>query len=189
MLQHKTWMFNVRLKGTLFMGKKIPVRFPKLLPCKLYFFAIHQTPCSLCIRRLFIYSVHSRYVLQTAGGKGWNTGYQWLSQRHSADILCSPVLSHAVKYAQASSWYLLMRNTAQMLSLLETPAHTQDAVTLSATTNVLEMGKRYVQILCINGGFSAHWDRSSHFHLTFFLLHICLSTRRKLLELLLERNK
>lgn len=59
MLQHKTWMFILRLKATLFMGEEIPVQFLRLLPYNLYLFAIHQTPSSLCISRLLIYRVCS----------------------------------------------------------------------------------------------------------------------------------
>lgn len=56
MLQHKSWMFILRLKATLFMGEKIPVQFLRLLPDDLYLFAIHQTSSSLCISMLLIYS-------------------------------------------------------------------------------------------------------------------------------------
>lgn len=112
-----TW-FSTRLdqcwvKRHVFIGEKIPVQFHRLIPYKLYFFAIHQTPCSLCISRLLSYSVRIRQVLQTAGGTGWNTGYQWHTQRYSRDVLCNPVLFHPVNYAQASRQYLLMRDTVR----------------------------------------------------------------------------
>lgn len=109
--------------------------------------------------------------------------------RDIADVSCNPVLSHPVKCARAGSWYLLMRDTAQMLSLLEKCAYTQDAVKFNATTNVLEVGKWYVEILHDVRAFPDLQDCSGHFQLIFFPLHICLRTRRKLLELLLKRNK
>lgn len=50
-------------------------------------------------------------------------------------------------------------------------------------------GKKYAQILHISGAFAAYWDGSSHFQFIFCSLHCCLSTRRRLLEQLLKRNK
>lgn len=56
MLQHKIWMFILRLKATLFIGEKIPVQLLGLPFYNLYLFAIHQTP-SLCISRFLTYRI------------------------------------------------------------------------------------------------------------------------------------
>lgn len=187
MLQHKTWMFSVRLKGTLFMGEKIPLQFLRLLPYKLYFFAIHQTPCSLCIRRLLIYSVRNRHALNSRRN----------GMKHSLSVTYPETLCRCFMQPCALSTSEIC-SRKQLVSahgrhcLDAEPArdtyHPHDAVTLNATTTVLEVGKRYLQLLHHNGAFSAHWDCSGHFQLIFFLLHSCLSTRRKLLELLLPKS-
>lgn len=51
---------------------------------------------------------------------------------------------------------LLMGETAKVLSLLETQAHIQGAVALSATTAVLEIGKKYVPMNHISGASAAY---------------------------------
>lgn len=49
-----------------------------------------------------------------------------------------------------------MGETAKVLSLLETQAHIQGAVALSATTAVLEIGKKYVPMNHISGASAAY---------------------------------
>lgn len=130
------------------MGEKIPVL--RLLPYKLCLFAIHQ---------ISMQKVGSSFTVCTADvytkqQEEWTeTGYQRPAQRHAEDLLCNPVLCHAVKHSR-NSCYLLLGETAKVLCLLETQAHVQ--VAFNATTDVLEIGKKYVPIHRVNGGSAAY---------------------------------
>lgn len=136
----------------------------------------------LCISRLLLYSIWSRHVLQTAGGMGWNTGYQRLTQRHSADVslLCAFLSSDI-----CSSKHLVSAHERHCLDA--EPARATCTCGTQCNHKYFKRCGRQKFKYCMTA-FPSHWECSRHFQL-LFLLHICLSTRRKVLELLLKRNE